>query len=945
VALCFHYNYPEDDNSCYENVSEQECTDRVVPFDANQEYCSWVGLRGPDSTLYDGKQPLLQTQCLWTLSTGSIVVVQNVILVAIAAASIPRAFFANFLLESIILAPDRVAKVHPEKAPVAADLSTKHVGSSEEQRSPRSSKVLPEPTLPKQARASSRSARLTSINGDSTSARDLSTSKGISEKLALEQSGQSERLARSKYGKFDPRNPRSPRVLRHAESKFYSVSVKESSAKAAASQRNMSAGDKLHLFADLDPAVLYQSFALHFTQYRENLSGNQQDVQEFRNAWMAANAFLYNCKGTLKELRADLVRKSFAPGYGEKVRIMEELYRVRKCAENAAPQYEELLQSDEQMFSVRLMVAFLLDLLGRDSIQCRLVKVMLDNLLHDNALYSNVRNRTKLLAVLLILVFNVGLVYGSVILLQYFAARRQWYWVITAALAILVDMVVVEGVEALWFQWALPLCVADALSALRHTFSEVANQFQRSVKSGAEPTSSQPTRLNEQLYTSERAVSPRMPFSRVPMDAVNVGLPATFTMPAYQFVSNSIAQKFPGQIASRLVLSYRTAFPRTITTLRWPATFLDWTSGLHYESVGYVSLGYAAMWTGVYCPVFIQQMVISGLISAVIWLLSRVVRTAMLGDLFGVYVLAVVVAVLFLCLKSFGVPWNRDATKFAAGVQSLFPDEDELRIRREQESAPPSPLKRLQIRMEQGLADTSHALQGVFSPSDPQVAPAPLSPLNTPRGSGLGPITVVSRRITPLRTMGLSKNGSAARHKLARANAFFGMDVTEGSSLKRTAGIDPNKGVFDLSSSSSEGSTAYASSRKGAFSMSMRSPAVVARAAMVAQHPTPGSAATSVVAVRSPTAAAAAGRALYDDLSDSEDSDIEERKPQAAATRLPRAALRHVAHTPVPVLRVPVAAKQPSSDSDADSDSTSPAARLRAMYEMSSSSEDTSDSD
>jgi hypothetical protein len=494
-------------------------------------------------------------------------------------------------------------------------------------------------------------------------------------------------------------------------------------------------------------------------------------------------------------------------------------------------------------------------------------------------------------------------------------------------------------VEALWFQWALPLCVADALSALRHTFSEVANQFQRSVKSGVELQGNQAPRQNEQLYTSERAVSPRMPSSRVPVQAVNVGVPATFTMPAYQFVSNNIAQKFPGQVASRLVLSYRPAFPHTITTLHWPATLLHWTSGLHYESLGYVTLGYTTMWLGANCPVFIQQMVISGLISAVIWLLSRVVRGAIRGDFLGVYVLAAVVAVLFLCVKSFEVSWNRDAAKFAAGVQSLFPDVDELRIRREQESAPPSPLKRLQRRVSQRFAETSHALQGAFSPSDVQVSPAPLpvSPLNTPRGSGLGPIEVVSRRVAPLRTAGMSKKGGIVQIKLARANAFFGLDVKEDSSLTHPTPGDQKRGVFDLSSSSSEGSTAHAS-RKAPV------PAV-ARTAMIVPHLTPGSAGTSMVAFRSPTAASAPGRALYADLSDSGGSDAEKQPLQPAPTLLPRSALRKVAPTPaVPALRALVAAKQPSSDSDADTDSTSPAARLRAMYEMSSSSGDSSDS-
>ena len=74
---------------------------------------------------------------------------------------------------------------------------------------------------------------------------------------------------------------------------------------------------------------------------------------------------------------------------------MAELANVCAYGNKLAPLYKEFLQFDPYQFSVRLLVTFFADLLGKDYIQCRLVRTMLRELLQDNVYFRDVRNWVK----------------------------------------------------------------------------------------------------------------------------------------------------------------------------------------------------------------------------------------------------------------------------------------------------------------------------------------------------------------------------------------------------------------------------------------------------------------------------------------------------------------------------------------------------------------------
>jgi hypothetical protein len=584
--------------------------------------------------------------------------------------------------------------------------------------------------------------------------------------------------------------------------------------------------------------ALFQTFIMHFAKYRERVGTSGPAFEQFRDEWVAANPFVYNSSGTLKELRRDVFLRGVSGGYTAKLKVMEELAAVRRSAQDTAPRFERLEASEDgDQFSVRLMALFFADLLGKDSIQCRLVRAMLRDLLQDSAPFRDVRNWVKFCVILFMLVTCICLVYGSIALLEHFSARRQWYWVITAALAVAVDMVLVEGVEALWFQWALPLCVVDVLAALKQTFCTVTARYSRTVRT-------QPQRVTmiraSGIATADAAL--------VVDDATSAAiLHRNFNMPHYQFLSTNLAQRFPRHVASRIVLSYESAYPRTITGQRWPGSRMSYyCSGLGVDSVGYVLFSHPAMRFAVLCPRFLQQVLIAGSISLVIWLLSLAVRRAVEGIYIGVYAVVAVTGFIALAAMSYRVSWEGDVERFAAGVQGLLPEEDADGAAvspRDVEKGPGSPMKRFALRARQLVIDTGRqwhdSALAALSPQDsPRQEQDDASPLHAAPRSMSRPSPLRVRTTIKVAPLNISRNDmqedvpveqqwrsaqmgrrdgesklatpeKSVSHSVARGSEIKWASVANASAASLSAAAATGRGdlaIYDLSSSSSEGS-------------------------------------------------------------------------------------------------------------------------------------------
>jgi hypothetical protein len=656
VALCLYYNYPDDDNSCYSKSTAEECNARATLFDPNQSYCSWVGLTGPDSALHDGNQPVHQTQCLWPLYTGSAIVSLHVILVSIFAASVIKSFYTNFLLNCVLLSLPRMTDVHPAPAGGAAS-STR-------------AKYTPRKVAPDEPHANKASSNLKSISAPAKEARQNPT--GVYKVILV--------------------------LLCGAE-------LDSTSADADASD---------------DPADdLYQAFVTNFVHCRYAVQRDSASEQVFNREWMAACPFLHSVTSDVIELRKDAMLRGNTGGVLAKQRIISELLSVRNTAAMLSQQYAIACCGNEEMLSVRVLIVFLCDLLGKDSIQCRLIQVMLRDLLQDSAPFRDVRNWLKFCVIMFFIATNICLVYGSVMLLQHFAERRQWYWVITAVLAVLVDMVVVENVEALWFQWALPQCVADTLHALRRTFLVIVRKFQHAIVAELR-------RPQSASFSARTAPSQSQRNSEGASEETRL---AAFSMPDYQFVSSNLVKSLPeNSLARRIVGSYQTDLPKTITLQRWPyresATF---SSGLGFESLGYVFFGNVAMVAAVNWPASLQQITLTGLVSMGIYLLSAMIRSASTGNLLGVYVMLATLVAIYLAVKSFEVAWSSDKVAYTAGVQSLYP-EDVARGHSDASARAATP-------------GTVLSGKGPSSPSELRIA----SPLNAPMGSGPPPRRILTQ--------------------------------------------------------------------------------------------------------------------------------------------------------------------------------------------------------
>jgi hypothetical protein len=160
-------------------------------------------------------------------------------------------------------------------------------------------------------------------------------------------------------------------------------------------------------------------------------------------------------------------------------------------------------------------------------------------------------------------------------------------------------------------------------------------------------------------------------------------------MPNYQFVSTNLAHRFPRHLASRIVLSYESVYPRTITAQRWPSSATaaqllcggqQWSSGLGFESIGYVLFSSGVMWIGVLLPRWFQQVLLAGLLCLTIWLLLLLVHFTQ-EDHFvaGLCVAGAVVAAILLVAVSYYFSWDNDSEHSQAAADAISKEESKVK--------------------------------------------------------------------------------------------------------------------------------------------------------------------------------------------------------------------------------------------------------------------------
>jgi hypothetical protein len=639
VALCYSYSYYSDDQTCYAHDNYQSCTERVTPFDSHEEYCTWVGLVGPDRSYFGGGQDLHQAQCVWHLYTGNVISMLHIVIVTIAVTVVPRIFYTNFLVESVIFAPGGASTA----------FKTRYVPSP--------------PTQP-----SERFATLRNI------VRRLNRVRSAPSEPNAELNADEKTAPRKPPAKF---NKGKKPVTEEHDPRLYSLTVEDRkgeivTCREAKSDQEIS-------------ALLYSSFLCEYTAYRRLVMAQGGfKARHFEREWAASNLFLWEYEASIaaltepKGLTAASWRETHFPT--SEAAVTSELLKVHQTSDSLAPEYKDYLQNDEDQFSVRLMVLFFADLLGKDSIQCRLVRAMLRDLLQDSAPFRDVRNWVKFCVILFMLATCMCLVYGSIELLQKQSQRRHWYWIITVALVIGVDCLALESVEALWFRWVLPLCVSDSVAALKRTAKKILRRFERGGKGVVGHTMTLTLRQERAMSHNASPKVHHSPSHSVEALELNTTPLKDFSMPNYQFVSTNLAQRFPRHVASRIVLSYESVYPRTITGQRWPNTATvaqmlfggqRWSSGLGFESIGYVLFSYTAMWVGIHWPAWLQQVFIAGLLSLSIWLVSLLIHYVQSDFNVGISLAALIVGVAIIVVVSYFFAWDNDSEYALAAVEAL----------------------------------------------------------------------------------------------------------------------------------------------------------------------------------------------------------------------------------------------------------------------------------
>jgi hypothetical protein len=303
-------------------------------------------------------------------------------------------------------------------------------------------------------------------------------------------------------------------------------------------------------------------------------------------------------------------------------------------------------------------------------------------------------------------------------------------------------------------------------------------------------------------------------------------------MPNFQFVSTNIAHRFPRQIASRLVLSYESVYARTITQQRWPSGRTgDWASGMGFESVGYILLSYPVMWMGSRCPICVQQVLVTLSVGALMLAVSMMIRSALDGNLTGVYLMVGIVCAAAVAAWTYLVPWNADVHHFKAGVQSLYHHEEEAESQRQRdvENALPLASPMFARRLRQAAMNAALSLRQAISPTHSPVHSPDPSPATTPRGTAMStrsariaPATPDSGRVLDpaklTRQLLWAQQQQAQRDKFRRQRSgkigtampvrwkISKKEESPASSASDASSAGPQMGIFDISSSSEDSS-------------------------------------------------------------------------------------------------------------------------------------------
>ena len=412
---------------------------------------------------------------------------------------------------------------------------------------------------------------------------------------------------------------------------------------------------------------LYLSFVEAFIKHRKALELRRLETfrRAFLDRWAIANSHLYNFQATLRSMIEEEGKmkvcgsgclKRFFPD--DAYRVQVELQRVKQQSQTVVPVYHGYLKHDADQYGVRLLVDFMADLMGRDTIHAKLFQASVGRVLGDNIPLRDVALSTRICTALLIVCANILIVFGSVMMLQDQSRDRLRYWIGTVAVMVAVDMLLVEPLEVLWFHYVLPCCTVDAVVAMKTTLLNILQQFyaEHNHEDGPNP-----------LKIS--AVVNKLPLNTGSTQAQGA---STFNMPDYQFVATNIAQVFPDHIASQVVLSYKTDQPCTIAHAQWPTYrtvaerlcfgFFDWSSGFGFESIGYVLISHSIMWVGAYCPVCLQQLLLAALLSLAGWLSSLIVYLTLDNLSAGLWAAAGIFVAFLGVYGLYCIPWRNIPT-------------------------------------------------------------------------------------------------------------------------------------------------------------------------------------------------------------------------------------------------------------------------------------------
>ena len=516
-AVCLYKQFLPDNYDCYNLQDEAACVERKMPFKSDS-YCIWV------ADYNYGHQERHMSRCIWLRRPMTLRAGFHILSVVFAVLCILKVLL-SFFVDYILMAPSLAAGRDPL---IVRYLNQHHT-----------------------------KVKVTAQTNRPTASTPLQQSGGQASSRNLPQS----------------------------------VSVSDSA--HVASQQSVRTAD-LVVAPPTVQTMIYQQFSNFQQSFRLYLTSVQsQSVmlqplgQHFISAWQTANPFLLTYSETISEL-VDEQRHPwryfwaaiFAPSPKQRIRaeftaLHREVQQWQAYLNNLPP-HDAI--SAASCVNSKLVSLFLCDLMGRNSIDGRIFRKLLDEGLDPCDHQYRPRHTqpfgllVKILSALVLFASDIIVIAYALLFMKQEDVERQIEWVILALIVFFIESLFIDAAAVAVWEFFVPAAIRRSLLTLRGLIETIFDAYPSNASRGR------------------------------------------FSFPEYAFISTKLAGHFPQCAMSDFISYYRSPWPELAGTLFWPAP------RSFYHRLCMAKEAAQSTWGCGWCLLYLQE----HSVSAMLWVTARI---------------------------------------------------------------------------------------------------------------------------------------------------------------------------------------------------------------------------------------------------------------------------------------------------------------------------------